>query len=70
MSMSAKIRMLLAYRNMELRELAERLEMSPQNLSQRLGRDNFKEKDLQRIAQICGAEFEGNFVLKENGKVI
>ena len=70
MSMAVKIRMLLAYRGMELKELAQKLDVSPQNLSQKMGRDNFRESELREIAEICGAEFEGSFVLKENGKNI
>ncbi|MBR5287566.1 MAG: helix-turn-helix domain-containing protein [Clostridia bacterium] len=70
MSMAVKIRMLLAYRGMELKELAQKLGVSPQNLSQKMGRDNFREKELQEIAEICGAEFEGSFTLKDSGKNI
>lgn len=70
MGMAVKIKMLLAYRGMENKELAEKLKISPQNFSQKLGRDNFRESELREIAKICGAEFEGSFVLKENGKSI
>ena len=70
MGMAVKIRMLLAYRNMGVGDLAEKLNVSASNLSQKLGRDNFRESELREIAKICGAEFEGSFVLKENGKSI
>ena len=70
MGMAVKIRMLLAYRNMGIGDLAKKLHVSDSNLSQKLGRANFRESELREIAEICGAEFEGSFVLKENGKNI
>lgn len=70
MSMAVKIKMLLTYRGMDGKDLAQKLGISPQNFSQKLGRDNFRESELREIAEICGAEFEGSFILKENGKSI
>ena len=70
MGMAVKIRMLLAYRNMSVGELARRLDVSVSNFSQKMGRDNFREKELRQIAEICGAEFEGSFILKDSGKSI
>lgn len=70
MSMSVKIKMLMAARELTTADLARRLDISPQNLSQKLGRDNFKESDLQLIAKRCNATFEGNFILNDTGKTI
>lgn len=44
-------------------ELARRLGTIPSNLSGKLKRDNFSEKELQEIASACGATFEGNFTI-------
>lgn len=70
MGMSVKIRMLMAARGLTITDLARRLDMTPQNLSQKLGKDNFKESDLQLIAKRCNATFEGNFILNDTGKTI
>ena len=35
-----------------------------------LKRDNFSEKELNQIAEILNATFEGNFVLNDTGKSI
>ena len=48
---------------MTIKELAERVEeytgkpMSRQNMTQRLGRDNFQEQDMRMIAEILGCPF-------------
>ena len=49
---------------MTIKELAEQIEertgkkMSRQNLTQRLGRDNFQEQDMRMIAEILGCSFQ------------
>ena len=44
--------------------------MIPSNLSGKLKRDNFSEKELQEIASACGATFEGNFTIVGSEKNI
>ena len=41
---SEKIRILLIKRRMTMSELADKMETTPQNLSNKLNRDNFTEK--------------------------
>ena len=41
-----------------------------QNISAKLRRDNFSEKELDAIARACDAEFEGSFILNDSKKVI
>lgn len=53
-----------------LSELADKLNTTPSNLSGKLKRDNFSEKELQDIAEACGATFEGNFIITSTGKKI
>ena len=50
MGMAVKIRMLMAARSMTLEMLGNKMnpKTSKQNLSRKLGRDNFSEKDLQK----------------------
>lgn len=58
-----QVKVILSRRGMTIKELAERMEaytgkpMSRQNLTQRLGRDNFQEQDMRLIAEILGCKF-------------
>lgn len=49
-----KIRIILNRQNKSIDDLAGALGMSRQNLWQQLNRDNFKEKDMERIAAALG----------------
>jgi transcriptional regulator with XRE-family HTH domain len=71
MSMVEKIRILLVKRgNISEAELARRLGMSTTNLYNRLKRDNFTEKDLQRIAEVLNCTFKAGFTLNDTGEEI
>lgn len=67
--MTKKINMLLGYAGISKAELAKRLSMSSQNLYNKLGRDNFSERELHDIAKACGAKLEIHFVA-DDGTVI
>lgn len=69
-TMAKKINLLLIEVGIEKQELAKRLGTTQSNISGKLRRDNFSEKELQEIAEACGATFEGHFILKNNGKEI
>lgn len=56
--------------NLSGRELAARLGDTPQNLSNKMKRDDFKESELQRIAEALGYRLEIRFVDKETGEVL
>lgn len=70
MGMTKKIKLLLVERNMAVKDLAEGLGISPSNLSNKLARDNFTEKDLRKIAEILNCDYEANFIMRETGKHI
>lgn len=71
MGMTEKIRILLVKRgNLSESELARKIGISPQNLHNKMKRDNFTEKDLMEIAQALGCSFEANFVIPETGEKI
>ena len=59
-----QVKIILRRKGMTIKELAERIEehtgkkMSRQNLTQRLGRDNFQEQDMRQIAEILGCRFQ------------
>lgn len=70
MNLAEKIRVLLAYRNMNMKHLAQKMNVSQQSLSQKMKMNTFKEDDLIRIAEICDATFEGVFTLNETKRRI
>lgn len=59
-----QVKIILSRKGMTIKELAEIIEertgkkMSRQNLTQRLGRDNFQEQDMRMIADILGCPFQ------------
>lgn len=63
-----QVKIILSRKGMTIKQLAEQIEMSTgksmsrQNLTQRLGRDNFQEKDMRLIAEILGCKFQLNIM--------
>lgn len=70
MAMSKKIRTVLLERDMTIKELAEKIGTNGNNLSNKLSRDNFAEKELREIAEALDCDFDGIFTLRDNGKTI
>ena len=70
MGMAKKIRTVLLERDMTIKELATRIGTNGNNLSNKLARDNFSEKELREIAAALDCDYDGIFTLKENGKMI
>ncbi len=66
-----QVKVILSRRGMTIKELAEMIEdatgkkMSRQNLTQKLGRDNFQEQDMRMIAEILGCPFQLNILEEE-----
>ncbi len=76
-----QVKIILSRRGMTIKELAELVEkhtgkpMSRQNMTQRLGRDNFQEQDMRMIAEILGCQFtlsimEPEVVVEPDGRDI
>lgn len=63
LSFGEQVKIVLKRKGMTIKELAEQLEQatgrktSRQNLTQKLGRDNFQEKDMREIAAVLGCPF-------------
>jgi len=69
--MAEKIRILLVKRgNLSEAELARRMGISPQNLSYKMKRDNFAERDLKSIADALECDLEITFVLPNGERII
>ena len=71
MALSNTIRVLLIKRgNISEAELARRLGISPQNLNNKMQRDNFTEKDLKKIAEVLNCKYKSSFILEDTGEVV
>ena len=71
MSMAERIRVLLVKRgNLSEAELARRMGLSPQNLSNKMKRDNFSDRELRSVAAALGCEYKNAFVISETGEEV
>lgn len=72
LTFAEQVKIILKRKSMTIKALAETIEketgkkMSRQNLTQRLGRDNFQEQDMRMISRILGCEFTLD-ILAESG---
>lgn len=62
------IKMICGFRDVPLSEVAEKLDKSTSNFYQMLKRDNFRESELQEIAQILNCDLKITFTDRETGK--
>lgn len=65
---SEKIRLLAEKCDKPVKQLAEEIGISKQNMNGKINRDNWCENDLKKIAAAAGAEIEITFIL--NGERI
>ena len=72
MDIAIQVRMLLAARQISLRELAEKMDppTSAQNIGQKLKKNSFTDHDLHAIAKVCDATYFSGFVLNDTGTKI
>ena len=71
MALSNQIRILLIKRgNIPESELARRLHTSPQNFHNKMKRDNFRDDELQAIADALDCDYTVSFRLRDTGEVI
>ena len=65
---SEKIRILLIKRRMTMSELADKMGTTPQNLSNKLNRDNFTEKEMKTMSAALGCKLDITFTIDETGE--
>ena len=70
LTMGEKIKIMLKRRNITLSELAERLGQSRQNLSNKMNRDNFTEKELIVIAEALDCTYKATLTMNDTGDTI
>ncbi len=69
MSMAEKIRIMRVKRgNMSERDLAARIGDTPQNLNNKMKRDDFRLSELQKITSALGYNLEIKFIDAETGE--
>ena len=68
--MALKIKTILLERDMTIKELAEKMGTTGNNLSNKLSRDNLAEKDLHVIADALNCDYDGIFTFRDTGKQI
>lgn len=68
MAAAKKIKMLLVEREMTLTDLAKLLGKSLSNMSTKMKRDNFSEKDLMEIANVLDFDYEVVFSDRRSDK--
>lgn len=67
---SEKIKVVLKRRGMTLGDLAEKTGQTRQNLSNKMSRDNFSEKEITQIAGALDCDYEAYFVMRDTGDKI
>ena len=65
-----KIKVIMKRNNFTMTELANQLNCSRQNLSNKMSRNIFDERELTAIANALGYELEINFINRETGEKI
>ena len=66
--MALIIKIILLERKMTVKELAEKVGNSVNDLSNKVRNDNFEEKELRQIAQALNCDYDVIFTFKDSGK--
>ena len=70
LSIGEKIVIILNRRGMTKAALAERVGMTRQNLSNKLARNNFSEKEIREIAEALDCAYETKLTMRDTGEEI
>jgi transcriptional regulator with XRE-family HTH domain len=65
-----KIKIIMGRRGVTITDLAKKTGQSPQNMSNKISRDNFSEKELKEIAAVLDCTFETVFKMNDTGEEI
>ena len=68
LTIGEKINVLIKRRGFTLSQLAEATGQSRQNLSNKMNRDNFSEREAREIAEILGCSFHSEFIMNDTGE--
>jgi len=70
LSMPEKIKVIAGRRNMSMTDIAHALGQSRQNVNNKIARDNFTVKDLEKLATVLDCTFSGDFTMNDTGERI
>ena len=70
LTVGEKIKVLLSRRKMTLAQLADELGQSRQNISNKMSRDNFSEKEIVEIAKVLDCTFATAFTMNDTGEEV
>jgi len=70
LTLGEKIKIILNRRGLTMAQLAEQTGQSRQNVSNKMSRDNFSEKELYEIANALNCTFEAGFIMNDTGERI
>lgn len=62
------IKMICGFREIPVSDVAAKLDKTTSNFYQMLKRDNFREKELEQIANILGCDLKISFIDRETGR--
>ena len=65
-----KIKIIMGRRGITITDLAKKTGQSPQNMSNKMSRDNFSEKELKEIATVLDCTVETTFKMNDTGEEI
>lgn len=68
-SVAEKIRLIMKRQNMTMGELAESSGQTRQNLSNKMTRGNFTERDIETLARALGCQVKISFVLSDGTEI-
>ncbi len=67
LSTGEKIKVILKRRGMTMGELAEKTGQTRQNLSNKISRDNFPEREIREIAAALECDYQTCFIMRDTG---
>ena len=70
LTMGEKIKVILNRRNMTIAQLAALTGQTRQNMSNKMSRDNFSEKELREIAEALNRSFSAEFIMNDTNERI
>ena len=70
LSMAEKIKIIMNRRGMTISQLAERTGQSRQNISNKMNRDNFDERELEKIAAALDCTCTITFTMNDSGEKV
>ncbi len=70
LSFGEKVKVVLKRRKLTIADLATMLDTSRQNLTNKLSRDNFQEKEMIEIAKKLNCSYQGQLIMNDTGEEI